>query len=268
MSAMLALLFHDVYQSDPASSGFAGVAAARYKLSLAEFERQLDGLARNLRRAPGLLHGASVATPDSALAPTVTLTFDDGGASYLGLVADRLEHRGWRAHCLVTTDRIGSRGFLDAAGLRELHARGHAIGSHSASHPARFAALDDARLHAEWRDSRTALEDLLGAPVSTGSVPGGDYAPRVARAAAACGLALLFTSEPVQRPERVAGCLVVGRYAVRHGARPDLCARLARDDPATLAAEWLVWNAKKPLKACLRAGYPRVAGWMARAGSG
>jgi hypothetical protein len=40
----VSLLFHDVYESDPGESGFRSPAADRYKLSLHEFEAQLDGL--------------------------------------------------------------------------------------------------------------------------------------------------------------------------------------------------------------------------------
>ena len=75
-------------------------------------------------------------------------TFDDGGVSYYTVVADRLEAQGWRGHCFVSTDFIGQRGFLTAAQIRELDARGHVIGSHSASHPARFSTLTAASMRA------------------------------------------------------------------------------------------------------------------------
>jgi hypothetical protein len=41
----VSLLFHDVYESDPRESGFRSPAADRYKLSVPQFEAQLDGLA-------------------------------------------------------------------------------------------------------------------------------------------------------------------------------------------------------------------------------
>jgi hypothetical protein len=40
----VSLLFHDVYESEPRESGFRSPAADRYKLSVTQFEAQLDGL--------------------------------------------------------------------------------------------------------------------------------------------------------------------------------------------------------------------------------
>ena len=121
---MVYLLFHDVYASDPRESGFCSPAADRYKLSIDHFDRELAALA---------------SLPPHA--PPFTLTFDDGGQSFYTLVADRLEAIGCRAHCFVATDYLDRPGFLTRRQVRELHARGHTIGSHSASHPHRLHAL-------------------------------------------------------------------------------------------------------------------------------
>lgn len=48
----VSLLFHDVYAADPRESGFASDAADRYKLSAADFDAQLRGLAGVRRDAP------------------------------------------------------------------------------------------------------------------------------------------------------------------------------------------------------------------------
>src|SRR4051794_27114292 len=132
---VVSLLFHDVFATDPRESGFQSPAADRYKLSVAEFDAQLDNL-------------ASLRIPDPRL------TFDDGGVSYYTHAADRLEGHGWRGHCFITTDCIGRPGFLTVAQARELDRRGHIIGSHTASHPARISTLPAAAIRAEWRDSR------------------------------------------------------------------------------------------------------------------
>src|SRR5688500_1011395 len=145
----ISLLFHDVYETSPDESGFVSAAADRYKLQLADFEKQVDGVAQVRSDAPIVVDGVGrVLTSGpgarSAVAgskeqdPAYAVTVDDGGVSYLTLMADRLEQRGWRGHCFVSTDLIGRRGFLTAAQIRELDARGHVIGSHSASHPPRF----------------------------------------------------------------------------------------------------------------------------------
>src|SRR5215468_10703903 len=95
---VVSLLFHDVYAASPRESGFESPAADRYKLSVRVFDAQLEGLAR-----------VESAVPHSAL-----ITFDDGGASYYTIAAERLEARGWRGHCFVSTDFINRRGFLTA----------------------------------------------------------------------------------------------------------------------------------------------------------
>jgi len=243
----LTLLLHDVHDGDPSTSGFLGAAADRYKITRADLEAQLSGLAQALA-------GPRPPVP-------VTLTFDDGGASYYTTVAERLEARGWRGHCLVTSGRVGGPGFLDAGQIRELHGRGHVIGTHSVTHPERFAACGWDKMLREWADSRSALQDILGDEVTVGSVPGGYFSPRVAQAAAAAGLTTLFTSEPETRVRRIGGCTVLGRFTIRPGCRADFAARLARMDALVRAEEWAAWNGKKILKFALGARYSRFTRW-------
>jgi peptidoglycan/xylan/chitin deacetylase (PgdA/CDA1 family) len=243
MTRSLTLLLHDVHDGDPSESGFRGPAADRYKITRAQLEAQLAGLARARPELP------------------VAITVDDGGVSYYTTVAEQLETRGWRGHCLVTSGCIGRPGFLDVRQIRELHARGHLIGTHSVSHPERFAACGWERMVREWADSRSALQDILGEDVNVGSVPGGYFSPRVARAAAAAGLTTLFTSEPETRARRIGGCTVRGRFTVRPGCRADFAARLARMDVLVRAEEWAAWNGKKILKFALGARYSRFTRW-------
>lgn len=260
MTRLLSLLFHDLYRHDPLGSGFAGVIADRYKLPLAEFDAQVDRLAQVRDDAPIRV---TTSSPPSDGVPFV-ITVDDGGVSYYTLLAGRLEQRGWRGHCLVTTGQIGRPGFVNAAQIRELHARGHVIGTHSVSHPARFAACSWERMVSEWRDSRKTLQDILGQDVTVGSVPGGYFSRRVAQAADAAGLAVLFTSEPETAVRRVGACSVIGRFTVRRGCAPNFCADLARLRTTLRAREWSVWNAKKVAKGVLGAGYPQVTQWISR----
>jgi peptidoglycan/xylan/chitin deacetylase (PgdA/CDA1 family) len=159
----------------------------------------------------------------------------------------------------MTTDCIGQRGFLDAHQLRDLDARGHLIGSHSASHPTRFSACTPERMREEWTRSRGVLEDLLGHPVEVASLPGGYYAPAVARTAADAGVRLLFTSEPETTADTVAGCTVVGRFTIRRGSRPGLARDLVSRAPWTRTAAWVSWQAKGLVKPALGPLYPQIA---------
>src|SRR6185436_11026236 len=258
---VVSLLFHDVYASKPHESGFRSPAADRYKLSVPDFEAQLDGLSAvdvdTPWLAPELTSTGEPRIPNSGSGIPAFITFDDGGESYYTLAAERLEALGWRGHCFVSTNFIGQRGFLTPAQIRELDARGHLIGSHSASHPARFNTLTLAEMRTEWSDSRQKLEDLLGHAVTVGSVPGGYFSPDVARTAAQAGLNVLFTSEPTTKMSSANDLLLVGRFTIRHGHPPYAAQRFAAAAPWARCSAWVGWNAKALVKPMLGASYAR-----------
>jgi peptidoglycan/xylan/chitin deacetylase (PgdA/CDA1 family) len=260
----VSLLFHDVYATDPRESGFVSPAADRYKLSLQQFDAQLAGLAQVRADAPVLVQEVSGGLKASGYQSGVPylITVDDGGVSYYTLVADRLEARGWRGHCFVSTDAIGTRGFLSASQLRELDRRGHVIGTHSASHPARFSACEPAHMREEWARSRMVLEDLLGHKVEIASVPGGYYSRRVARSARDAGLRVVFTSEPITASHDEAGTLVIGRFTLRRGHPTDRAGLLAHREPWARYQEWASWRAKGLVKPLLGPLYSPTADWL------
>src|SRR5260370_21257869 len=184
----LAIMYHDVVENgDFESSGFPGEGAHVYKLRREDFERHLDAIAAST---------AAVSTVGQLEGRPVLLTFDDGGVSFHHPIADLLEARGWRGHFFVTSDRVGTPGFLTEPQLRELHRRGHIIGSHSCSHPTRMAALTRAEMDREWRQSIARLSELLGDAVKVASVPGGYYSREAGESAPARGIEDLFDSLP------------------------------------------------------------------------
>src|SRR5437763_1968838 len=152
------IMYHDVVENgDFESSGFPGEGAHVYKLRREDFVRHLDAIAAASAQVTTVrdLHGSPLQHSP------VLLTFDDGGVSFHHPIADLLEGRGWRGHFFITTDRIGTPGFLSVRELRDLYRRGHVIGSHSCSHPTRMAALPRASLDGEWRQSVAKLSALL-----------------------------------------------------------------------------------------------------------
>lgn len=232
-----ALLYHDVVPLGAEdSSGFPGPGAARYKLSPEDFRHHLDAITD------------AVIPPGRGSLEGLLLTIDDGGVSNLSPMADLLEERGWRGHFFITTDRIGSREFLNAEQIRELDRRGHVIGSHSCSHPKRISDLAECEIEREWAQSRLVLADILGQPVETASVPGGHYSRGVARAAARAGVRTLFTSEPTTKKWEIDGCLILGRYTVFRGDGPALAAALASGRWWPCWRQALSWNLKKLAK--------------------
>jgi peptidoglycan/xylan/chitin deacetylase (PgdA/CDA1 family) len=210
------IVFHEV-TDDVTSSGFQRDSALPYKHSTRAFSDYLDAIGE----APSLVSELDLTSGG----PHLLLTFDDGGKSALD-AADLLARRGWRGHFLVTTGKLGSRTFLDAAGVRALHDAGHLVGSHSHSHPNIFRDLSPARMDEEWRISCDKLSQVLGAPCLLASLPGGDLSRAALKSADRAGLKWLFTSEPSLSPERVGGCWILGRVAAK------------RDTPAEEVRAW------------------------------
>jgi peptidoglycan/xylan/chitin deacetylase (PgdA/CDA1 family) len=228
---MSALMYHDIVDARAAdSSGFAGRDAALYKVAPAVFEDHLDAILRLLARA----------APPHGFEPT----FDDGGRAAL-TAADSLEKRGLRGSFFITVNYIGTRGFVSKSQLIELRRRGHRIGSHSCSHPLRMGHCEWPRLIHEWAHSRAVLSDLLSEDVRTASIPGGDFSPDVARAAAEAGYIRLFTSEPSAVPRTVHGLTLVGRFAVRRWTSASTAAALASERILPCAQQAVLWKARK-----------------------
>lgn len=243
----LGLLYHDLVEgNDFGASGFPGGDADRYKLDVGEFAQHLQAIASATSKKPG--SALDLLRSPAAAEPLVLVTFDDGGVSAHSYAAGLLEDLGWPGHFLVTTDRIGSPSFMTREHIKSLRRRGHIIGSHSVSHPARMSACGWRELTREWRESRDALSEILGEDVTVASVPGGYFSTRVARAASAAGIRLLFTSEPTTRCRVVDECLIVGRYCFQRGASSRTAAQIARGAWSPRLRSWLSWNAKKVAK--------------------
>src|SRR5258705_5763394 len=118
------LMYHDVVEDDPDSSGFPGGAAALYKLPRAAFERHLEAIAAEGAR-PQVATGEGW---DSG--QRLFLTFDDGGVSASSVIAPLLDQYQWRGHFFMTTNCIGRPGFLTADQLPQLARPCHVICTH------------------------------------------------------------------------------------------------------------------------------------------
>lgn len=212
---VIGLLLHDVTDS-PNLSGFQQPTAARYKHTLDEFRDYLSVV-----RESGLAV-STIAEPQSSQANGVVVqfTFDDGGLASMES-AELLEDAGWRGVYFITTDLIGTRGFLTKSQVKSLHDRGHRIGSHSCSHPDIFRKLTPTQMASEWSDSRRALEDILGDKVDTASVPGGDCSPATIEQSARAGLTDLYTSEQLTRPWMQSGATCFGRLMMVNTTTPE-----------------------------------------------
>ena len=236
------LMYHDIVApGESASSGISGADADVYKLERSVFVKHLDGIVQ-----VGLVR-TCLDDWQTMERPPVFLTFDDGG-SCSPWIADELSRRGWRGHFFITTDWIGERGFVTAADLRQMHAAGHVIGTHSASHPLRISALPQHEINREWKQSVQVLSDLLGAIVPVGSVPGGYYSRAVGDSAARAGVKMLFISEPTEHCKQAGEALLFGRYFIKQNMGAATAASFAGGPGIARRKQALMWKFKKAAK--------------------
>lgn len=244
------LMYHDVVRSGAFdASGFRGPDANIHKIEVELFERHLAAIteAADLAGFQRVTSPRDIMWRTPSTRPAVLLHFDDGGGCALD-VADRLERAGWRGYFHITTDFIGTPGFVTASDVRELDARGHLLGSHSCSHPGHMSSMPWTALVREWSASKARLDDLLGKPVVVASVPGGDCSRQVALAAEQAGIEILFNAEPTSGFDWVRGCTVLGRYAIRRTTRAEEAAAIASGSLGRCLEQWVAWNARKVVR--------------------
>ena len=163
----VALMYHDVV---PATSARGG-GPERFSVPLSSFERMLDTIVE--AGYAGCTMEAALERPGER---RVAITFDDGTDGQFLHAAPALRARGMSATFFVTTDWIGTPGFMTWEQLRELVAAGMSVQSHTRSHPF-LSELDEAGVLAELRGSKAELDARLGQDTTSISLPGGD-APR------------------------------------------------------------------------------------------
>ena len=192
--------------------GYHGTPAAT-RDSLA---RQLDYLAANYvpLDAPGL-DGFLSGTRRCAR-PAVVVTFDDGLYSNYGIAAPLLEERGMRGFFFVTTGLpeapepaayCAAHDILLPPGeergmtwdeIRELAARGHAIGCHTASHYRMRGPVSAERIAAEIPEAKARLEEGLSLQIRHFAWVGGEpdtYDPEAMAAIRDTGFDFAFTTQ-------------------------------------------------------------------------
>ena len=145
------LMYHDVYRTSLKESGFQSDGANYYKIPESSFQEQI----LQMKEFP------------------VVFTFDDGGVSFYNIIAPLLEKHSIYGHFFIATDRKGSEGFMTEEQIKDLHQRGHHIGSHSCSHPSDFRELSFSARTKEWYNSVLRLSKIIDEPVKEVSIPNG-----------------------------------------------------------------------------------------------
>jgi peptidoglycan/xylan/chitin deacetylase (PgdA/CDA1 family) len=245
----ISLAYHDVVDCHPTSHTSLRPGVALYTLTRDSFQSHL----RSIREQNVLVELIRSFRRWKNKVPAF-LTFDDGAVNAY-FAADELEKCGFRGHFFITTNWIGRSQFLNGPQIRDLNYRGHVIGSHSCSHPERMSHLEWNNLCKEWSRSRAVLSDILGEPVDVASVPNGYYSRKVAQAAAAAGLKVLFTSEATGTSSVIDGCLILGRYLIQCRTSAETAGAIAAGHLWPRWRQTLLWEGKKVLKAMMGESY-------------
>jgi len=104
---------------------------------------------------------------------TVVLTFDDGYEDFYTTAYPMLQQYGWKATLYIISGKIGGP-YMSWQQIQDLHNNGFEIGAHTVDHPS-LDKITPAQQHHEIFDSKTTLEQEIGAPVTAFCYPSGRY---------------------------------------------------------------------------------------------
>lgn len=193
-------MYHQVGVFAPMKSHRANYCDHRRFAAQMALLARLNWTVLNLDQALACLRG-DVPTPRRAL----VLTFDDAYENFADYALPVLQRHGFPATVYAISGWLGRRAdwfakdpgrpiprLMSGARLRELRAADITIGSHSANH-VKLGETDPRTRRAELRDSKAALEDLLGEPVRHLGYPFGSFDLDTVRAAAETGYASATT---------------------------------------------------------------------------
>lgn len=108
------------------------------------------------------------------------LNFDDGNLSDYDVGFPTLLDHGRKGIFFVLAGRIGKKGYLSAAQIREMAEAGMTIGSHGHDH-VDWRTLDESGRKREFVDARKAIEDAAGQEVTVAAIPFGRFDRAVLR---------------------------------------------------------------------------------------
>jgi peptidoglycan/xylan/chitin deacetylase (PgdA/CDA1 family) len=122
------------------------------------------------------LHQAVVAVKNHSGLPSrpIVLTFDDGYADFFTAAIPVLQSHGFTATSFVISGRMGLGAFMTPSQVVAADGMGFTIGAHTVDHVA-LAAQTPVRATWEMKQSKLALEQLLGHPVVDFAYPYGSF---------------------------------------------------------------------------------------------
>jgi peptidoglycan/xylan/chitin deacetylase (PgdA/CDA1 family) len=220
---MVFLMYHEIEAAGRALCD-SEPGYVRYVVTETAFRHQLAQL-----QAAGL-RGVSVSEALAAhqKRPAVVITFDDGSETDALIAAPQLARFGFNATFYVIAGRVGLRGYLSPAQLRELSAAGFEVGCHSMTH-SYLDDLSDDQLRVELSEAKDRLEQITQSRVAHFSCPGGRWSRSLARTAAEAGYESVATSR-VGTNTPATSRFNLARVAIMRDMNGDAFARVMRGE--------------------------------------
>ncbi len=189
---IVALTFHDVVaDAEPQSAS----GDAFYRLTTSQFETLLSQLHKRGYQTVSSRHFRAWQRGERQLPErNLALTFDDGYASHFELVAPLLVRHRFSGTFFITTDLVGTPGYMTWEQLRKLVFLGMEIGSHGVTHRP-LTSLPKEQILEEAVDSKRRLEQELGVPVLAIAAPGGFWNAASVEAVKQAGYDAAWVSE-------------------------------------------------------------------------
>ena len=153
-----------------------------------------------------------------------------------------LRDRGLVGSFFVVAGRLGSRGSLDADGLRELTRQGMTIGTHGMDHRP-WRRLPPGDRDRELIEARERIAGAVGRPVDEAALPMGMFDRRLLADLKRLGYRAVHTSERMAGTE---GAWLQPRFSILADDTVESVERYAFADPPRSRRAWLV--AKSRLK--------------------
>ncbi|MDM4018838.1 polysaccharide deacetylase family protein [Roseiconus lacunae] len=210
------LLYYHELDTHASPSQLGGPAERGLVVDADRFEQHLDAITASNRKVVSIDDALTTPTPE---VDQVVITFDDGFASDYHLAMPRLVKRGMTATSYVIAGKIGvDPNYMNVDQIREMHASGMTIGSHTMSHPW-LTLVDSRQVRLELLDSKHLLEDYLGVSIDHFCLPGGHYNERIIDVALEVGYRSIASCEI--GPLREEDGKLLPRFEVRRDLSPD-----------------------------------------------
>lgn len=209
------LVYHHIVPDDFSVESFAPGDQPYYS-RLNEFYSHLDYLAYN-NFLTLTIDDIGNLKKNRQTPKKVAITFDDGQISDYTIVFPAMIERKMKATFYIITDVVGKKGSVTWKQVKEMHNYGMQIGSHGCSHR-NLLNLNKDEIETELIKSRQILEDVLGCPVRSFSIPFGFGDKRLVELAIEAGYQTICTSE-VKISRFNTDKPVFGRIGLRRGDR-------------------------------------------------